>query len=201
MNNHRISILRFDGETAFKSKKFKEYFNDKNITFIPTIPGVHSSLSIVDRLCRTIRDIAFNLNYEGVYTQEMMDNILNYYNTSRHDTLTKILLTSHPNLKSKYPNGISPKDVNNNPYLERLYVTECMKYNFYISTQKDYNLKHNDVVKIINNKQTIPNKNNNRTLLSKDNYKVITKRGNIYELSNTKNNEKIYKPRFELSLV
>ena len=36
-------------------------------------------------------DIAFNLNYEGIYNQEQMNKILNYYNQSRHETLTQTL--------------------------------------------------------------------------------------------------------------
>ena len=43
-------------------------------------PLVITSLSLIDRLCRTIRDIAYNLNYEGIYSQLIMDKILNYYN-------------------------------------------------------------------------------------------------------------------------
>ena len=95
-SEHQINILRFDGETAIHSNKFKKYFKDKGICFIPAIKGIHSSLSLIDRLCRTIRDIGFNLGYEGIYTFEMMNTILNYYNNARHETLTKILYQAAP---------------------------------------------------------------------------------------------------------
>ena len=88
----KCNILRFDGEKAIGSNEFKEYLTKNNIKFIPAIPGVHTSLSLIDRLCRTIRDIAFNLNMKGIYNQDMTNKILNYYNNSRHETLTNVLL-------------------------------------------------------------------------------------------------------------
>ena len=57
----RINILKFDGESAIKSPGFQQYLKQNNIKFINSIPNAHTSLSLIDRLCRTIRDIAFNL--------------------------------------------------------------------------------------------------------------------------------------------
>ena len=60
LKDSHINILRFDGERAIGSEEFKKYLKKNNIKFIPAIPGVHTSLSLIDRLCRTLRDIAFN---------------------------------------------------------------------------------------------------------------------------------------------
>ena len=198
--NHKINILRFDGETALKSKRFKKYFEDKHIKFIPTIPNIHSSLGLIDRLSRTIRDIAFNLNIEGIYTSEIMNIILDYYNNSRHETLTKMLFEADPNLIKKYPKGISPLIVNYHDYLEKLYVEECIKYNYHIITQKDYKINIDDVVKIVNKKESLidENKINSRTILSKDDYKVINQIGNNYELINLRTNKRVFRPRYEI---
>ena len=59
-----INILRFDGEAAINSKEFRDYIKQYSIVLEPTIPKQHTSLSIIDRLIRTLRDIAFNLGYE-----------------------------------------------------------------------------------------------------------------------------------------
>ena len=67
--------------------------------FIPAIPKSHTSLSLIDRLCWTIRDIAFNLNIEHISHQDIMNLILYYYNNSRHETLTKTLFKAYPELK------------------------------------------------------------------------------------------------------
>ena len=99
LQDTKVNILRFDGERAIGSEDFKKYFTKNNIKFIPAIPGVHTSLSLIDRLCRTIRDIAFNLNYEGIYNQEQMNKVLNYYNQSRHETLTQTLFKAYPRIK------------------------------------------------------------------------------------------------------
>ncbi len=70
LQDTNVNILRFDGERAIGSEDFKKYLKKNKTKFIPSIPGVQASLSLIDRLCRTIRDIAFNLNYEGIYNQE-----------------------------------------------------------------------------------------------------------------------------------
>ena len=83
------------------------------------------------------------------------------------------------------------------PELEKMYVEECMKYNFYIITQPDYKLNKDDIVKVVNNTNKLGKK---RTILDKDDYKVIKQEGNIYMLKNVRTVEKIYKPRFEIKI-
>ena len=58
-------------------------------------PKIHTSLALIDRLCRTIRDIAFNLNIEHISHQQIMDLILYYYNNTRHETLTSTLFKAY----------------------------------------------------------------------------------------------------------
>ena len=124
-----------------------------------------------------------------------MNRILNYYNNSRHETLTQTLFTAYPELKQTYPNGISPKIMNDNYALERLFVIECKKYNYYITSKPDYKLDKNQKVKIHNEHNNFEKR---RTLINKNEYKVKNRNGNIYELINTNTNEKIYKPRYEI---
>ena len=63
-------------------------------------------------------DIAFNLN-TPINHQYVLDLILDYYNSTRHETLTQTLFKANPELKGTYPNGISPKIMNDNPELEK----------------------------------------------------------------------------------
>ena len=77
-----INILRFDGEKAIQTDTFKKFMKENDIKFIPAQTEAHTSLSLIDRLCRTIRDIAFNLGYydsnreqKGVIDQKIMDII------------------------------------------------------------------------------------------------------------------------------
>ena len=57
-----VNILRFDGERAIGSEDFKKYLKKNKINFIPVKTEAHTSLSLIDGLSRTMRDIAFNLN-------------------------------------------------------------------------------------------------------------------------------------------
>ena len=196
LETHSINLLRFDGERAINSEGFERYLRSKNIKYAPSIPGTHTSLSLIDRLCRTIRDIAFNLNIEIIPNQTTMNKILKYYNDARHEGLTNILFKSHPELKDKYE-FISPSIMEHNPELETIYIKECIKYNFYISTQPDYELNKNDIVKVVS---TVGKLGKKRTILDKDDYKIIKQSGNIYELKNVRTGEKIYKPRFEIKI-
>ena len=55
-----LEVLRFDNEPAIQSKQFQQLLKDNNIYFQLTIANMHTSLALIDRVCRTIRDIAFN---------------------------------------------------------------------------------------------------------------------------------------------
>jgi hypothetical protein len=99
-------------------------------------------------------------------------------------------------LKERY-SFISPSIIEHDKELEKMYVEECMKYNFYISSQPDYKLNKDDVVKVVS---TVNKLGKKRTILDKDDYKVIKQEGNIYMLKNVRTGEKIYKPRFEIKI-
>ena len=202
MKMTKINVLEFDGEKSISSSEFQNYLNQKNIKFKPLIPGSHTSTGLMDRLCKTIRDIAFNMGADTI-DNELMNKIIKIYNSAPHKTLTKILFNSAPNLKNKFKYGISPNDVENNEALETLFVETCLKYNALIKSQDDYFLKPGDKVRIYNKNlsdklfEGTANKTNKRSVLSKDIYVVNGYYGNLIQLQGP-NNEKIYKPRRDL---
>ena len=189
-----ITSLRFDGESAIKSDVFQKYLSDKKIKFIPTIPKQHSSLSLIDRLSRTIRDMAYNMNVE-IYDQAMMDVILNYYNLSPHKTLTKIFFKLDPYLKLKYPYGIAPIDVDKE--LEELYIKECYKYNVMIKSKYDLEVNLNKPVYcwLYKDKDKL---SKSRTQLYPDLFMIVGKENNLYELRNIRTNEIMFAPRYKI---
>ena len=115
----KIKYLFGDGEPSFKSKKAWNYytnFNGRNIIFNPVsrITGengksspIHTGLSIVDRVIRTIRDMANNLNLNIINPADMV-YIVDYYNKSSHKTLSKF---------ANFP--VSPEIVQNDIELEK----------------------------------------------------------------------------------
>ena len=159
--------------------------------FKPAIPKSHTSLSLIDRLCRTIRDIAFNLNVEHITHQQIIDLILYYYNNTRHETLTSTLFKAYPELKSIYKNGITPAIMDANPELERLFAMECMKHNYYVQSKRDYNINVGDEVQIVNENNPFEKK---RTILNENPHIVSRRLGNIYELIH--GDTTTYGPRF-----
>ena len=194
-----MNVLRFDNEPAIQSKQFQKFLKDHNIYFQSTITNMHTSLALMDRVCRTIRDIAFNLNLKGgIYNQQAMDLILYYYNNTAHDTLTHLLFKLHPELKQIYPEGITPAIIDANPDLENLYVKACIEHNFKVKTQSDFILKPGDRVKISFNGGKFTKK---RAYLDKTDYIVQGYVGNMVELRNSKTGEIEYRPRYQIKLV
>ena len=183
----------FNGEAAINSKEFRDYIKQYKIVLDPTIPKQHTSLSIIDRLIRTLRDIAFNLGYDGIYDQNILNIILNYYNNSVHKTLSEVI--SKHNGK---PTKITPSMMQFNRDLEKIYVEECMMYNFAITTQPDFKLNKNQIVEITNTHDPLEK---NRTILDKDKYKVDGIEGNLYKLTNTRTNESTYRSRFGIKPI
>lgn len=201
-----INVLEFDGEKAISSKEFEnQILNKHNIKLIQFKSGSHTSTAIIDRLCRTIRDVAANMNYE-VITPDILKRIIEIYNNAPHKTLTKILFKANPNLKKLFENGITPNDVEENEALETLFVKECLKCNALIKSQDDYILEIGQPVRIYNKNiddKVFPtgiNKANKRSVLSKEIYIVKGYKGNLIQLQGPKN-EIIYKPRKDLQKV
>lgn len=189
-----ISSLRFDGESGIKSDVFQNYLKENNIIFIQTLPKQHSSLSLIDRLSRTIRDMAYNMGVE-IYDQSIMDIILNYYNLAPHKTLTKIFFSIDPNLKIKFPHGIAPIDVDDK--LEQLYIKECYKYNLMIKSKYDVEIDLTNPVYcyLYEDKNKL---SKTRTQLNSDLYMIVAKENNLYKLINTRTQELKYAPRYRI---
>ena len=50
---------------------------------------MHSSLGIIDRVIRTLRDMAYNIKAD-VITPEIMEELVSQYNNAPHKTLLKL---------------------------------------------------------------------------------------------------------------
>ena len=212
LNRNKISRIIFDGEPSIRSQEFKEFLETNNIEINDSKLLIRTSLSIIDRFCRTIRDMAFTMDLE-ILSQEDMDQIINLYNKCRHETLTRILyesehlisigkikydLVSVESLVERFPNGISPNDVNKDENLEMMFISYCMRYNFIISMKSNYELANGILVRIVEYQNKFSKK---RNILSKDNYIVIEKLGDHFKLENERTQEIVLRPRFEIKIV
>ena len=180
--DHKITSLRFDNESAVKSKQFQTMLRNNGIKFIPVVEGSHTSLSLIDRLCRTIRDISYNMGIK-ILTQNDINKILNVYNNMYHSSLSKMV-----NKK------ITPNEVNDNPELEQQIINYCIDYNKQLKVlHPEIELEVGQICKVY---QPFDKFKKRRRLLKKDYYKIINKTGNIYTVQNVRNNKKIDVPRY-----
>lgn len=180
--NHKITSLRFDNESAVKSKQFQTMLQNNKIKFIPVVEGSHTSLSLIDRLCRTIRDISYNMGIK-ILTQNDINKVLNVYNNMYHSSLSKML-----------GKKITPNEVNNSPELEQQIINYCIDYNKQLKVlHPEIELQVGQICKVY---QPFDKFKKRRRLLKKDYYKIVNKTGNIYTVQNTRNNKKIDVPRY-----
>ena len=162
----KIRYLKFDGEKSFQSNhaksfyasrkppiefieierqitKYPEFMKDLNMVKSIKSEPKHTSLSIIDRVIRTIRDIAFNMN-EPEITSKVMRKIVHIYNNAPHATL------------SKYAGQlVSPNEVNENPDLELFIVRKIHQENFNISSKLGYDIRPGEEVIIYNERNNM----------------------------------------------
>ena len=191
---YSIKYLKFDGESGINNDKFQEFLAKNNIKFIPVPKENINSLSVINRLCRTLRDIAFNMNVQ-IIDQHIMDKILDIYNNAPHKTLTKCCFNYDPSLKEIYPDGITPNDVHYSGtfgicpegvrYLERVLIVDWKCKN-YVRQEEIGELCLRDKCRIYEPGDKFEKK---RSKLSKDIYQIVGKENGLYQCQNIKTGE------------
>ena len=126
--------VRFQGYCRANNIQHEVYVKNKFGGLIDTNAdsrGNHSMLGLIDRLTRTIRQLAYNL---GVKNQDIDPDTMNYildeYNNSPHTTFWNVL-----------HRAITPKEMDNNPELEDEFVNILAKRKFLIKNQSEYDLE------------------------------------------------------------
>ena len=147
-----VKMIIHDKEKAFLSREFTQYCLNKGITIKPytqysvqgltetndTTRTLHGMLSILDRLCRTLRNMAFNMGVENQDIEpDIMQYLLNAYNSSPHTLFYNVL---HLRL--------SPNDMDADKSLEDALCYHLSKMNFVIMNSNNYNI--NCPVRVMN---------------------------------------------------
>jgi len=212
MKKTTIKYLKGDGEKAFDSTEAKRFYLTNGIKFeavrrqpmttypefmnklnmVKTIKNKddtwktepkHSSLGLIDRAIRTIRDLAFNLQI-GYITPLAMNYIVNLYNNAPHSTL------------SKYAGyEVSPNDVDNNELLEEFIVRKIQQENFNIIHSSGYKLNKGMEVKVYNERNAMSKR---RSELEAGNWRVKEQIGPLFTIIDDNNNEQI-KSRYQIA--
>ena len=84
-----VSQIDSDNESSFLSSSFKKLMDELGITQNLSRVGDHHSLGIIDRFCRTLRDILkrYSIAYDTNNWIDVIEKIIENYNTRVHSTL------------------------------------------------------------------------------------------------------------------
>ena len=209
INGMSVNYLSGDSEKCFTSNDAQNFYFANNITFIPverlnktqnvfrvnqhtmsnaklrTIPN-HNSLGIIDRVIRTIRDMAYHMEV-NVITPQIMPDIVLQYNSAPHQTLS-------------YYAGfdVSPKMVNDDAELENYIVRKICQENYNIKSQYGFDLAKGTKVKIYNEKDPMIKR---RSLIQPGDFEVDAFTNGMYRIKNTNNNKIIMLPRTKIAPI
>ena len=198
-----IKALKGDGESAFTSKKSLRFYKNHGITFIPvdrlilangsTDPS-HTSLALIDRAIRTIRDMAYNVGKQ--LEPSIVHQLVMIYNQTPHSTLSKLMGFD-----------VSPDLASSDPELETEIARRLAANNYQITLRPLFVLPYGTRVYVYENYDKMSKR---RTIIKPDPYKVIDfdRKRNKYVVVNELNeDEKLVvsrtkiKPENELLLV
>ena len=202
-NGMDAKYIQGDGEKAFASKLALAFYISRGIQFkavprmqlnvypdfmpkphkdkIKTDP-MHGSLGILDRVVRTLRDMAYNMKV-GIITPGIMEDLVNQYNNAPHTTL------------SKYAGfEVSPQMVQDDEELENYIIRQIMKENDDIMNRHGFMLKNGSKVKIYNEKDSMSKR---RSVIQPGNHHIIGYHGGYYEVEDESKNKQMI-PRYKL---
>ena len=210
-NHKEIKYLKGDDEGAFQSELLTTYYAQNNIKFLRVIREAltrypnfmknnkmaesiqnkskvkQTSLNIIDRVIRTIRDIAYNMELEFIEPEDM-ENIVWQYNNAPHKTLSKY--AGQP---------VSPNDVDKNEELEKFIIKRIDEENYNILSKPSFSLKPNQPVKVYNERY---DKTKRRTEFEPLDWHVYKRIGpfGLYKLRTNDGQEEI-KSRYQIDYI
>ena len=186
-----IRHLTGDGESAFKSKLAMKFYEQYNITFHPVtrmkIEGkkgtdpLHSSLGLVDRFIRTIRDMLFNAELQ--ITPLAIKEMVRQYNNAPHTTLSKYIGFD-----------VSPLMVQQDKNKEEYIVMKINKENIQTRMRYDFDIPVGSTVKVYNEKDVL----GKRRVIAREG-EVVGRKGVMYEVKTNLGIETM--PRYKLESV
>ena len=179
--------LTSDQEKAFMEKRNIELMKENNI-LLQTVPERnHSSLSLIDRFIRTLRDM--NRVVDGEINKQSIDEEFKSFSVEKMDELIDIYNnTYHSAIKC------TPKEMFDNEELEKEYIFNCLDKHEKQKRIEDFELKENEFVRYVIDKDPLKKKRYN---VSNESYKIVGKEGKHYILEAADGTTMI-KPRFKL---
>ena len=184
-----IRKLTSDGECAFSSNEFTNFCNEKEIAVRIILDKAHSTLGLIDRFIRTLRDMNQPPNRSKKGTQyddehvnfsaEKMKELIESYNNTFHKKI-----------------GCTPKEMYDNVELEKEWIEKKKRLRMIQNNIEDFVIPLNTYVRYRMNAMDL-NGRKRRSQFSREKYIVVRKIGSRYVLK-ASDGSKITKSRFEL---
>lgn len=149
-------VIFCDNEGAFTSRPTVDYLISKNVELKVITEQVHSSLGIINRLCRTLRDMLGKNDIEN----DELHRVINTYNTTVHSST-----------------GVSPKYMSEHKDVEELYIINCLLHDAGVKTDNEYDLDEGSLVRYVLDKRTFAKV---RRKVSVGAYRIDSVEGNNY---------------------
>ena len=186
INDYKPMKLTSDQEKAFTESSVLKLLTD-NYVLLQTVPDSnHSTLGIIDRLIRTLRDMnrprdkSNKQSHDGAYqyiNPTKMNKLLHQYNNTYHMAI-----------------GCTPNDMHNNHKLEEEYIKKCFMQKAKQHSIKDFELPSNTYVRYIVSRDPMKKR---RYRVTHESFKIAGKQGNHYILE-AADGTTVIKPRYKL---
>ena len=131
INQYHPVKLTSDEEPAFVEKNNVDLLKAHRVTQYIVQHQNHSSLGIIDRFVRTLRD----MNTQTAFTIDKMNELVNVYNNTYHQTIKA-----------------TPTEMMQNPKLEKDYIFDLLKKKEKQMSIKDYKLNEGERVRYMINR-------------------------------------------------
>ena len=174
INQFHPSRLISDSEPAFVSKQNLDLLSKHHISshIVQDLQHNHSSLGIIDRFIRTLRDMnqpkpsSKHESTDPKYKQFPISKMQKLFNTYNH--------SYHSAIRSE------PFQMQNDPEAEKTYILNAQKFKRKQQKQKNFDLPIDSYVRYILPRSDIKNKK--RTTTSVEAYKIDSRNGNLYNI-------------------
>lgn len=185
----KVSSLTHDEEGGLCSESVRKKCKDKKVNQRIIEEQQHSSLSVIDRFIRTLRDMnqpsekskkmSFNTEYRN-FSVAKMRKLISLYNKTRHDA-----------------HGYTPEEMHGDEKKEVAYIASRMKIKHKIQKQEGWALLPHVWVRILLAKNS---RKKRRSRLSRERYEITGKNGNLW-ICEAENGDSINVPRWRLIIV
>lgn len=190
VDKYKPSKITSDNDRAFVSKEVVNFLNEKGVGQYIVTQHNHTSLGIIDRFMRTLRDMN---RVRTIDNKDSEDEEFKYLSIPK----LNILLDEYNNAEHSSIR-MSPIDMQNNDRHESMYILNKMhETDFKTSMLKDFELKDNMFVRVIMTRKNIEKK---RYKVSPEALLISGRKGNLYILR-AKDGSIIEVPRWRIILA